>query len=157
MKNSRKIAGAIRSPIAAILLALPLMISPTSIAPITAQTTAQASAQTTVQTTTNGTLYITGPPQPCLFLSDPQLFNSRDNNGTIVIGQQQGLRHQVLIPGNDATALAHIRTCIVDAFATQIRREPYVQVGSFETRNEAEAISHTLQQEGYSARVIYRR
>lgn len=153
MKNSRKIAGAIRSPIAAILLALPLMIAPASIAPITAQT----SAQTTVQTTANGTLYITGPPQPCLFLSEPQLFNSRDNNGTIVIGQQQGLRHQVLIPGNDATALAHIRTCIVDAFATQIRREPYIQVGSFETRNEAEAISHTLQQEGYSARVIYRR
>lgn len=140
MINSRKIAGAIRYPIAAILLTLPILICPASIA----------------QTTDNGRLYITGPPQPCLFLSEPQLFNSRAHGDTIVIGQQQGLRYQVIIPDQDATALAHIRTCIVDAFATKIRRVPYIQVGSFESRSEATAIRHALRQEGYPARVIYR-
>ena len=108
------------------------------------------------QTTSAGRLYITGPPQPCLFLSEPQLFNSRAHGDTIVIGPQQALPYQVIIPGNDAIALAHIRTCIVDAFATEVRTGPYIQVGSFESRQEAATIHRTLQQEGYQARIIHR-
>lgn len=97
------------------------------------------------------------PIQPCEFWPEPQQFNTQRRRDTIVIGQQRNRRYQVIIPGGDATTLRTLRTCVSDAFASRVRWGRYLQIGSFASRSEAEAIRKALQKEGYHPRVIYSR
>lgn len=110
--------------------------------------------------------------QTCEFFSTPQRYNtqyigadgreveaaeSATTETTIVIGPQASRPYQVIVPGGDMASLYILRTCILDAFVSQARFGPYLHMGSFESRNEAEGLKRILTREGYPARVIYRR
>ncbi len=95
------------------------------------------------------------PSQACNFFSEPQRFNTQANGDTIIIGSQPNQRYRVVLSGQNDTALAEIRACILDAFATRSRIGPYIQVGSFDNRQDAETIQRILQREGYRVRVNY--
>jgi hypothetical protein len=91
----------------------------------------------------------------CEFFSTPQRFNTQTNGDVIVIGAQPNRRYHVIIAGDSDSALAGVRTCVVDAFVSQSKLGPYIQVGSFDRRSEAESIHRILRAEGYRTRVIY--
>ena len=93
----------------------------------------------------------------CDFFSEPQRFNTYMNGDVIVIGHQRQQPYRVVIAGDDATTLAAIRACVLDAFVTRTRLGAHIQVGSFTSRRDAEIIRRILQQEGYRPRVIYGR
>ncbi len=91
----------------------------------------------------------------CEFFSAPQRFNTQTDGDTIIIGAQPDRRYKVILSRYDDAALAEIRACIPDAFATRSRIGPYIQVGSFENRRDAETIRRILQKEGYPVRTSY--
>lgn len=91
----------------------------------------------------------------CEFFSAPQRFNTQTNGDTIVIGAQPDRRYRVVLARQDETALAEIRACIPDAFATRSSFGPYIQIGSFDNRRDAEIIRRILSKEGYQVRVTY--
>ncbi|MEL7401236.1 MAG: hypothetical protein AAFN68_11805, partial [Pseudomonadota bacterium] len=110
--------------------------------------------------------------QTCEFFSSPQRYNTQYLGAdgrevealesaatvtTIVIGQQSSRPYQVVIPGGDVAMLRSLRSCILDAFASQARFGPYLHMGSFGRRRDAEGLKRILTREGYRARVIYRR
>ena len=97
------------------------------------------------------------PSKACEFFSAPQSFNTQASGDTIVIGAQPSRRYRVVLGGQNDAALAEIRTCILDAFATRSSIGPYIQIGSFENRRDAETIRRILQKEGYRVRVNYGR
>ena len=78
---------------------------------------------------------------------DPQLI--------IFIGNQPNRDFQVVVTDSRKETLASLRTCVLDAFATQTRVGNYIQVGSFTHRSEAETLFQKLEQAGYPARVIH--
>jgi hypothetical protein len=96
-------------------------------------------------------------PSACLFLTEPQRYNTQTRDDVIVIGTQPNRRYRTVIVGDDAETLTSLRTCVVDAFAAQSRFGPYLQVGSFERRAEAEQLRRRLRQAGYRPRVVYGR
>lgn len=73
----------------------------------------------------------------------------------IFIGNQPNRDFQVVVTDSRKETLASLRTCVLDAFATQTRAGKYIQVGSFTHRSEAEALSGQLEQAGYPVRVIH--
>ena len=91
----------------------------------------------------------------CEFFSTPQRFNTQTEGDIIIIGAQPNRRYQVILGGQNSAALAEIRACIPDAFATRSRIGPYIQVGSFENRRDAETVRRILRKEGYQVRVNY--
>jgi hypothetical protein len=91
----------------------------------------------------------------CEFFSSPQRYNTQTNGDVIVIGAQLDRPYHVIVTGDNETTLAGIRSCILDAFISQSHLGPYIQVGSFDRRSDAETIKRILRQEGYRARVIY--
>lgn len=110
--------------------------------------------------------------QTCEFFSAPQRYNTQhiDAEGreieeansaatesTIVIGLQPNRPYQVIVPGSDEASLTILRTCILDAFVSQARFGPYIHIGSFSDRSDAESLKRILTREGYPARVFYRR
>lgn len=115
--------------------------------------------------------------QTCEFFSSPQRYNTRRigadgleiedgagtagtneaTNTTIVIGRQPNHPYKVIVPGDDTESLYILRTCILDAFISRARFGPYIHIGSFERRNQAERLRRILTREGYPARVIYQR
>lgn len=94
-------------------------------------------------------------PPECLFFSEPQHYNTQTRGNVIVIGNQPDRSYRVILVGDDATVLATIRSCVLDAFVTQSSQGSYIQVGSFARRSEAEALQRILRREGYHARTIY--
>jgi hypothetical protein len=96
-------------------------------------------------------------PSACTFLSEPQRYNTQTRDNVIVIGAQPNRRYRTVIVGDDAETLTGLRTCVIDAFAAQSRLGPYIQVGSFERRAEAEQLRRRLRRAGYRPRVVYGR
>jgi hypothetical protein len=124
--------------IACLIVAMP--------SPVSAQISGLVSAQTSNQTSNQTT---------CEFFSAPQRFNTQTNGDVIVIGAQPNRRYHIIVANGDDTVLAGIRTCVLDAFVSQSKLGPYIQVGSFDRRSEAEAIQRILRREGYRTRIIY--
>jgi len=93
----------------------------------------------------------------CEFFSLPQRFNTQVAEDVIVIGHQPGKSYRVVVLTEDPNTLTEIRACVLDAFATRSRFGPYIQVGSFSRRSDAEVIRRILNRSGYRARVTYHR
>ncbi len=92
----------------------------------------------------------------CEFLSSPQRYNTQTRGDVIVIGAQRDRHYHVIVTSDDEVIVAGIQSCILDAFVSQSHLGPYVQVGSFDRRRDADAIERILRKEGYPARVTYR-
>jgi hypothetical protein len=92
----------------------------------------------------------------CEFFAEPQRYNTQRNGDVIVIGAQPDRRYRVVIVGDDAQTYKAVSDCILDAFIAQSRLGPYIQVGSFDRRADAETIVRILRRQGYGARTVYR-
>lgn len=93
----------------------------------------------------------------CTFFSVPQRYNTQTVDGVIVIGEQRNRPYRVVVLGDDEETLRRIQACVLDAFATRSKFGPFIQVGSFDRRQDAEALRRILRREGYNTRVTYQR
>lgn len=91
----------------------------------------------------------------CAFFAEPQRFNTHKEGDVVVIGRQPDSPYRVVVLSEDRDTLSEIRACVLDAFATRSRVGPYIQVGSFNRRGDAEVIRRVLRRSGYQARVTY--
>lgn len=106
-----------------------------------------------------------GSGYACEFFSVPQRFNTQVLEDVIVIGGNAGQPYRVVVPSDDPAMLTEIRACVLDAFVTRSshggalpsRFGPYIQVGRFSRRSDAEVVRRVLKRSGYSARVTYGR
>ncbi|MGB3672209.1 MAG: hypothetical protein WA783_01320 [Phormidesmis sp.] len=92
----------------------------------------------------------------CEFFSEPQRYNTQTDGEVIVIGYQLERPYRVVMFSEDRETLDSVRACVLDAFVTRSRIGSYIQVASFDRRDDAETISRILRGSGYQARVIYR-
>ncbi|MEL6326903.1 MAG: hypothetical protein AAFQ61_08370 [Cyanobacteria bacterium J06626_23] len=96
--------------------------------------------------------------QSCeVLLTSPQSLNTEQRDEVIHIGALPWRPYLVILPGADAEQLTEVRACVPDAYLSQSRLGPFVQVGSFTTRAEAEVIHRQFQRVGYDTRLIHRR
>ena len=93
----------------------------------------------------------------CTFFSTPQRYNSQMVDGVIVIGEQRDRPYRVVITDDDEVVLRRVQACVLDAFITRSKFGPFIQVGSFDRRRDAEDLFRILRREGYNARVTYQR
>lgn len=93
----------------------------------------------------------------CTFFSVPQRYNTQTVDDVIVIGDQSDRPYRVVVTGDDEAVLRRIQACVLDAFATRSKFGPFIQVGSFSRRRDAEDLRRILRREGFDARVTYRR
>jgi hypothetical protein len=95
----------------------------------------------------------------CLFLSQPQRFNTLETNletGSIIyIGKLPNHPYLVIIPGNDPTTFSQVRSCVLDALQGSSGLGDYILVGNFAQRTLAEDLANTLRETGYPAQVIH--
>ena len=80
---------------------------------------------------------------------------STESQQIVFIGNQPNRMFQVVVTDTRRETLAALRTCVLDAFATQTRLGRYIQVGSFTHRSEADQVSRQLERAGYPTRVIH--
>lgn len=95
--------------------------------------------------------------QVCAVLPQPQRLNTETWDEVIHIGALPWRPYSVILPAPETDDLTAIRRCVPDAYHSQSRLGPFVQVGSFLTRAEAEAVHRQFTAAGYSTRVIHRR
>ncbi|MEO1591174.1 MAG: hypothetical protein AAFU71_07780 [Cyanobacteria bacterium J06632_22] len=95
--------------------------------------------------------------QSCTVLPRPQRLNTERRGDVIHIGALPWRPYSVILPTPPAHVLGDIRACVPDAYQSRSRLGPFVQVGSFTTRAEAEAIHRQFVAAGYSTRVTHRR
>ena len=93
----------------------------------------------------------------CTFFSEPQRYNTQTADGVVVIGEQRDRPYKVIVISEDVVVLSSIQACILDAFATDSSLGSFIQVASFNRRQEAESLRRILAREGYDARVNYQR
>ena len=94
--------------------------------------------------------------QSCTALPQPQRLNTEQRDEVIHIGALPWRPYRVILPTPTEADLATIRDCVPDAYQSQSRLGPFVQVGSFATRAEAETVHRQFTAAGYSTRVIHR-
>ncbi len=94
--------------------------------------------------------------QSCTALPQPQRLNTEQRDEVIHIGALPWRPYRVILPTPTEADLATIRDCVPDAYQSQSRLGPFVQVGSFVTRAEAETVHRQFTAAGYSTRVIHR-
>ena len=95
--------------------------------------------------------------QTCAVLSQAQRLNTEQREDVIHIGALPWRPYRVIVPTPEAGLLADIRACVPDAYQGQSRLGPFIQVGSFTTRADAEAVHRQFTAAGYSTRVVHRR
>ncbi len=93
----------------------------------------------------------------CEFFSEPQRYNTETTEDAIVIGYRSDRPYRVVLFSTDRETLDEVRACVLDAFVTRSRLGSYIQIASFDRRDDAETISRILRSSGYRARVVYRR
>ncbi|MEO0539392.1 MAG: hypothetical protein AAFZ80_00855 [Cyanobacteria bacterium P01_A01_bin.105] len=95
--------------------------------------------------------------QACGVLPQSQLLNTERLDDIVHIGALPWRPYRVILPYPEADVIGSVRTCVPDAYLSQSRLGPFIQVGSFTTRSEAEGVHRQFRQAGYSTRVIHRR
>ncbi|WP_353930611.1 hypothetical protein WJM97_20465 [Okeanomitos corallinicola TIOX110] len=95
---------------------------------------------------------------PCSLPNTPKLAQSMTGIRTrnvIVIGQVSEKPYVVVVPGNSDKILNQIRKYANDAFLTKNRLGPYIYVGGYTNRSQAQCWTHLLNSQGLDARVVY--
>jgi hypothetical protein len=64
-------------------------------------------------------------------------------------------RYVVIVPTNNTSMLQRVRTVAPSAEIRGSSRGPYIEVRRYTERGSAEALSSTLRQQGFDARVTY--
>lgn len=93
----------------------------------------------------------------CALFSEPQRFNTRTTDNTIVVGHQPDRPYRVIVTDDSEVTLARLRCCVLDAYLTRSRLGSYVHIASFSKRQDAETIRRILRRDGYPVRVVYGR
>ena len=95
--------------------------------------------------------------ETCTALPQPQRLNTEQIGEIIHIGAIPWRPYRVIVPVPEADILTALRACVPDAYQSQSRLGPFIQVGSFATRAEAEVVHRQFTDAGYSTRVIHQR
>jgi hypothetical protein len=105
------------------------------------------------------------PSPPSIATDCRRLLGSRPGFNTVVqgdiwqVGRLPQQHYVVIVPvSRSAPAnalLTTIKTCTPDAFLIESHRGPYIQVGAFYRRAEAEDLSKVLECQHIDARVVY--
>lgn len=96
----------------------------------------------------------------CVFLEQPQLLNTfeRPDQDVTVLGYAPERPYALLITRNLEAQWPQVYACVPDAFFSRSHLGRYINVGSFESRQQAEAVARQLQEINSSGiRILHQR